>query len=57
MQTEQTNNPHTVKIAAMRLQTLVVEVQPHKDFTLKLKPEDGIHGFIILLKPLLPTIN
>ena len=54
----QTNNPENiVNIASLRLKPLVVETTQPDELTIKLKLESGIDGFIVFIKPTLPSIN
>ena len=54
----QTNNPENiVNIASLRLKPLVVETTQLDELTIKLKLESGIDGFIVFIKPTLPSIN
>ena len=44
-----------LKIAAMRFKTVIADAD--QDVILKLTPDEGIHGFIVLLRPALPSIS
>jgi hypothetical protein len=43
------------RIDAMRFKTVIADAD--QDFMLKLTPDEGIQGFIVLLRPALPSIS
>ncbi len=57
MQPHIINPDNFVNIAAMRFQPLVLEAVENEQLTIKLKLEPGIDGFIVILKPMLPSID
>jgi hypothetical protein len=52
---KQINEPNIVEIGALRFKTIIAKAD--QDFALKLTPEAGIQGFIVLLRPSLPSIS
>ena len=49
-------NLHTLmEISAMRFKTIVAEAD--EEVRLKLPTDAGVHGFIVLLQPRLPSIH
>ena len=54
MQNQIINSQDIVNINSMRFKTLVAE--GNDEFNLKLTREDGIQGFIVFLRPSLPSI-
>lgn len=52
---ETMSEQNILKIAAMRFKTVIANAD--QDVMLKLTPDEGIQGFIVLLRPALPTIS
>ena len=46
-----------LEIASLRFQTVVAETGTNLEIALELPVEQGVHGFIVLLRPSLPCIN
>ena len=55
MTLEKINQQNILEIAAMRFKTIITEAS--QEVTLKLAPEPGIQGYIVLLQPALPSIH
>ena len=57
MQPQPNNHDNLVNIASLRFKPLAVEVTETDELTIKLKLEPGVDGFIVFLKPPLPSIH
>lgn len=57
MPPQTSTNDNIVNIASMRFKPLALEANETGELTITLKLEPGIHGFIVLLKPMLPSIE
>lgn len=57
MQPHTDNHDNFVNIASLRFKPLVVEATENGELTIKLKLEPGMDGFIVFLKPPLPSIH
>jgi hypothetical protein len=55
MTIEKISQQKTMELAAMRFKTIVAEA--NEEVRLKLPAEAGVHGFIVLLQPPLPSIR
>lgn len=50
-------NQDILKLASMRFKTVVAEVADPRHLNLNLTAEAGVQGFIVLLRPALPSID
>ena len=57
MQSQTNNHDNLVNVASLRFKPLVVEATQNDELTIKLKLEPGVDGFIVFLKPMLPSIR
>jgi hypothetical protein len=54
---EQSNLPNVVKLATMRFKTIIAEAMDSQPITLSLPADSSVQGFIVILKPALPSID
>ena len=57
MQSQSNNHDNLVNLASLRFKPMAVEVTEPNELTIKLKLEPGVDGFIVFLKPSLPSIH
>jgi hypothetical protein len=57
MLTDQLSQPSILKLATLRLKTIVADIREHQPLNLSLPTDGDVQGFIVLLRPALPSIE